>query len=37
MTNQWVQSGIVEVRRQRPLPTARGKLLPFRTLGRDPG
>jgi hypothetical protein len=37
MTNQSVQSGIVEVRRQRPLPTARGKLLPFRTLGRDPG
>ena len=38
MANQWAQGGVLEVRRQRPLPTARGKLLPFRTIrGDGPG
>jgi len=35
MANQWAQANILRVRRQRPLATARGKVLPFRTLGPD--
>ena len=34
MVNLWTQSdGILRVERRQPVPTARGKLLPFRTLG----
>ena len=33
MTNLWREADIVRVQRRRPLPTARGKVLPFRTLG----
>jgi len=33
MTNLWREAGIVRVQRRRPLVTARGKVLPFRTLG----
>jgi hypothetical protein len=33
MTNLWREAGIVRVQRRRPLATARGKVLPFRTLG----
>jgi hypothetical protein len=33
MTNLWREAGVVGVQRRRPLPTARGKVLPFRTLG----
>jgi len=33
MVNQWVEAGILRLVRRRPLPTARGKVLPFRTLG----
>jgi hypothetical protein len=33
MVNEWEQAGIVHVKRQRPLPTASGKVLPFLTLG----
>lgn len=33
MTNLWAEAGVVRVRRHRPLPTPRGKILPFRTLG----
>jgi hypothetical protein len=33
MTNLWREAGVVHVERRRPLATARGKVLPFRTLG----
>lgn len=34
MVNLWTQSeGILGVERRQPVPTARGKMLPFRTLG----
>jgi hypothetical protein len=33
MTNIWRDAGVVSVQRRRPLPTGRGKVLPFRTLG----
>lgn len=33
MVGLWAQAGVVHVKRQRPVPTARGKILPFRTLG----
>ena len=34
MVNLWAQTdGILRVERQQPVPTARGKVLPFRTLG----
>jgi hypothetical protein len=35
MVGQWAQGGAIHVRRERPRLTARGKLLPFRTLGPD--
>jgi hypothetical protein len=31
MVNLWAQADILHVERQRPLATARGKVLPFRT------
>lgn len=33
MTNLWREAGVVAVQRRRPVATARGKVLPFRTLG----
>lgn len=33
MTNLWAEAGVVRVQRRRPVATARGKVLPFRTLG----
>ena len=33
MASQWARSGALRVRRARPEPGARGKVLPFRTLG----
>jgi hypothetical protein len=33
MANQWERAGVLQVKRRRPLATARGKVLPFRTLG----
>jgi hypothetical protein len=33
MTNLWREAGVVRVQRRRPIATARGKVLPFRTLG----
>jgi hypothetical protein len=33
MTNLWAEAGVVTVQRRRPIPTGRGKVLPFRTLG----
>jgi hypothetical protein len=33
MANLWARADIVHVKRRRPIPTARGKVLPFRTLG----
>jgi len=33
MANQWRETNVLRIRRSRPLLTARGKLLPFRTLG----
>jgi hypothetical protein len=33
MVNQWVEADVFRVVRRRPLPTARGKVLPVRTLG----
>jgi hypothetical protein len=34
MTNFWIEAGAVRVERRRPIPTRRGKVLPFRTLTR---
>jgi len=34
MANQWMNTSVVQVKRNRPVLTARGKLLPFRTLAR---
>jgi hypothetical protein len=34
MANQWAVTGALRVQRSRPEPGARGKVLPFRTLGR---
>jgi hypothetical protein len=34
MANQWAQADLIRVERQRPIATARGKIMPFRTLGR---
>jgi hypothetical protein len=33
MADLWAQADILQVKRSRPVPTARGKVLPFRTLG----
>ena len=33
MVNQWRATNALRIKRSRPIPTARGKLLPFRTLG----
>lgn len=33
MAHQWAQADIVHVKRRHPVPTERGKVLPFRTLG----
>jgi hypothetical protein len=33
MAHHWAQADILQVRRRQPVPTARGKVLPFRTLG----
>ena len=33
MTNLWAEAKAVTVQRRRPIPTGRGKVLPFRTLG----
>jgi hypothetical protein len=33
MAGMWAGAGVLAVRRQRPLVTGRGKVLPFRTLG----
>lgn len=33
MTKLWAEAGVVRVQRRRPIATARGKVLPFRTLG----
>jgi hypothetical protein len=35
MANQWAEAGMLRVERQRPVATAFGKVLPFRTLGPD--
>jgi hypothetical protein len=37
MVNQWAQTGVVQVKRHRPMVTARGKQWPFRTLRPEPG
>jgi hypothetical protein len=34
MTNLWREARIVHVQRRRPFETARGKVLPFRTLAQ---
>jgi hypothetical protein len=36
MAGMWSQVDVLEVQRRRPLPTARGKVFPFRTLGPAP-
>jgi hypothetical protein len=33
MVSLWAQADVLHVKRQRPLPTGRGKILPYRTLG----
>ena len=33
MADLWAQADVLRVKRHRPLPTARGKVFPFRTLG----
>ena len=35
MVEQWARADAVRVQRERPRPTARGKVLPYRTLERD--
>ncbi len=35
MLDQWAQGDAVRIRRERPRPTSRGKLVSFRTLGPD--
>jgi hypothetical protein len=33
MANQWAQAGLIQVERRQPIPTKRGKVMPFHTLG----
>jgi hypothetical protein len=35
MTNLWDQAGVLKVKREPPVVTARGKVFPFRTLGPE--